>query len=192
MVCFCYPQLLRQVFGLFQIRVCHLRCSALILRVQHDTWGCKKADPCDHMWISQGESLQLHSSWADLLITCDEDLSRGKTRKPHMANCCKLQWAPLVSAHIGPTIGKRVWTKHGNYRCQTCMGFMWVPCGYLERQNTWAPLGKLLHTAVCPINGSPRVAHERHTPTWALHGANKILLSGMLGVSPICLILLRH
>ena len=57
---------------------------------------------------------------------------------------------------------------------------------------TWAPLGKLLHTPVCPIYGSPRVAHERHTPTWALHGANEILLSGMLGVSPICLILLRH
>ena len=38
---------------------------------------------------------------------------------------------------------------------------MWVPCGYFEKQNSWAPRGKLLHTPVCPNNGNPRVAHER-------------------------------
>ena len=34
------------------------------------------------------------------------------------------------------------------------VGFTWVRCGSLERQNTWLPRGKLLHTPVCPISGS--------------------------------------
>ena len=120
--------------------------TAWYLRLQ------KKVDPCDHTWISQGEGLQLHSSWADLLITCDEGVSRGKALKPHVADCCKLQWA----AHICPTIVERTWSKHGQYRRQTCMGFMWVPCGYLERQNTWAHMENCCILQCAPL----MAAHE--------------------------------
>ena len=39
------------------------------------------------------------------------------------------------------------------------VGPMWV----LWEANTWVQRGKLLHTPVWPISGSPRVYHERHT-----------------------------
>ena len=68
-----------------------------------------------------------------------------------------------MAAHIGATLSNHTWAQHGQYSWHTCVGFMLVPCGYFERQNTWAPCGKLLHTPVCPISDSPRVAHERHT-----------------------------
>ena len=79
---------------------------------------------------------------------------RGKTHGYHMENCCILQCAPVVTAHAWPYDGNHTWAQHGQYRWQTHMGFMWVPCGSFERQNTWVPRGKLLHTPVCPISGN--------------------------------------
>ena len=88
---------------------------------------------------------------------------RGKTYGYHVENYCILQCAPLVAAHVWAHDGNHALAPHGQYGWQTLMGFMWVPCGSFERQNTWVPRRKLLHTPVCPISGSPRVAHERHT-----------------------------
>ena len=88
---------------------------------------------------------------------------RGKTHGPHVENCCILQCAPLVAAHVWPHNGNHILAQHEQYKWQTHMGFMLVPCGSFERQNTWVPRGKLLRTPMYPINGSPRVAHERHT-----------------------------
>ena len=121
---------------LFLIWVWLLRCSAVILRVQPDTWDCKKfsgsADTCNHLWISQGGALQLHSSSAGLLITYDEGVSRGKAQ-------------------------------HGQYRWRTHMGFMWVPCGYFERQ-TYGP-----HEGNCCIlQYAPLVAAH----VWPMRGTH--------------------
>ena len=88
---------------------------------------------------------------------------RGRTHGYHMENCCILQCAPLVAAHVWPHKGNHTLAQHGQYIWQTHLGFMWVPCGYFERQKAWVPCGKLLHTAVCPISGSRCMAHERHT-----------------------------
>ena len=75
----------------------------------------------------------------------------------HVENCCILQCAPLVATHVWPHNGNHTLVQHGQYRLQKHMGFMWVPCGFFERQNTWVPRGKLLHTPACPISGSARV-----------------------------------
>ena len=88
---------------------------------------------------------------------------RGKRHGPLVENCCIFQFAPLVAAHLRPHNGNHILAQHVQYRWQTHMGWMWVPCGSFERQNTWVPRGKLLHKPVCPISGSPRVAHEWHT-----------------------------
>ena len=49
--------------------------------------------------------------------------------------------APLEAALIGFAKRNHTWAQPGQYRWQTHMGFMWVPCGYFERQNAWAPRG---------------------------------------------------
>ena len=64
-------------------------------------------------------------------------------------------WQPTC----GPIMIITYWPNMGN----TDGKHTWVSCGSFEKQNTWVPRGKLLHTPVCPISGSPRVAHERHT-----------------------------
>ena len=94
---------------------------------------------------------------------------RGKTHGYHVENCCILQCAPLVAAHVWLHNGNLILAQHGQYGWQTHMSFIWIPCGSFERQNTWVPRGKLLHTPVCPISGNPRMAHERHTRGSYIH-----------------------
>ena len=88
---------------------------------------------------------------------------RQNTHGPHAENCYILKCAPIVAAHVWPHNGNHKLAQRGQYRWQTHMSFMWVPCGSFRRQSTWVPCGKLLHILVCPISGSPRAAHERHT-----------------------------
>ena len=111
-------------------------------------------------WPNMGNADGKHT-W----VSCGSHMGplRGKTHGYHVENCCILQRAPLGAAHLWPHNGNHTLAQHGKYRWQTHMGFMWVPCESFERENTWVPRGKLLHTPVCPISGSPRVAHERHT-----------------------------
>ena len=122
--------------GLFLIWVWLLRCPAVIIRVQPDTWDCKKV-------LRFGRHLQSPVNLPGWGLTIA--LQFGWTFDHLWWGCFEGQ---------SPTWAIQMANTHGFH-----VSSMWV----LWEANVWAPRGKLLHPPVCPISGSPRVAHERHT-----------------------------
>ena len=121
-----------------------------------------------HVWPYNGNHIlsqhgqyrwQTHTGF--MWVPC-VSFERQNTWVPR-GNYCIFQYDPLVAAHVWPHNGNHTLAQHGQYRWQTPTGLMWVPWESFKRQNTWVPRGKLLHSRVCPISGSPRLAHERHT-----------------------------
>ena len=94
-----------------------------------------------HTWVSCGSHVGLLG---------------GKTHGYHVENCCIVQCAPLVAAHVWPHNGNHILAQHEGKHT-------WVSRRSFGRQKIWVARGKLLHTPVCPISGSPRVAREKHT-----------------------------
>ena len=61
-----------------------------------------------HTWVSCGSHVGLLG---------------GKTHGYHVENCCIVQCAPLVAAHVWPHNGNHILAQHGQNRWQTHMGF---------------------------------------------------------------------
>ena len=87
---------------------------------------------------------------------------RGKTHGTHVENCCILQCAPLVAAHVWPHNGNHILAQHG----QTHMGFMWVPCWSFKRQNTYVPRG-LVSTSYYNVGVHIMLLTENACQMWA-------------------------